>query len=319
MRRWDSLLESYVGQCEGRGLSPETIASRREELERLGCWLKRRQPKPTLEEVSGPMLIDYLRWRGVFRAKSTLVSIASQVRCFGEYLVAEGVWGQNPMRWVRGPRLDWRGKLPRRIGSEHLQKLWEAAGQQRGQYAKQLAVAVLCLLYGTGLRRGELERLDLEDWKREEKVLQIDGRKSGCERSVPLQEGIGRCLEAYLPYRQNQLERWGTQSETALLINREGGRLSAQGLGLLVHRLARRAQVPLVSLHQFRHTCASDLLENGASLPEVQQILGHKRVDTTSRYLHIADPERVRAVSKHPLNDYLKEVIAPPDRLGTTR
>jgi site-specific recombinase XerD len=57
-------------------------------------------------------------------------------------------------------------------------------------------VAVLCLLYGTGLRRGELERLDLEDWKREENLLQIDGRKSGCERSVPLHERIGRCLEA---------------------------------------------------------------------------------------------------------------------------
>jgi site-specific recombinase XerD len=275
--------------------------------------LKRRRPKPRLEEVDGQVLIGYLRWRTPFRAKTTLVSIASHLRCFGEYLVAAGAWGQNPMRWVRGPRLDPRGKLPRRIGTEHLNQLWEAAGQQRGQYAKQLAVAVLCLLYGTGLRRGELERLDLGDWKRGENVLQIDGRKSGCERSVPLPEGIGRCLEAYLPYRQNQLERHGKQAETALLINREGGRLSATCLALLVHRLARRAQVPLVSLHQFRHTCASDLLENGASLSEVQQILGHKRVDTTSRYLHIADPERARAMKQHPLNDYLPAVIAKQD------
>ena len=60
--------------------------------------------------------------------------------------------------------------------------------------------------------------------------------------------------------------------------------------------MARRAQVPLVSLHQFRHTCASDLLESGASLPEVRQWLGHQRVETTSRYLQIADPERARAM-----------------------
>jgi site-specific recombinase XerD len=168
---------------------------------------------------------------------------------------------------------------------------------------------VLSLLYGTGLRRGELERLDLEDWKREENLLRIDGRKSGRERSVPLAEGIGRCLEAYVPYRQNQLERLGTQGEAAFLLDRQGKRLSAQSVGLLVHRLARRAQVPLVSLHQFRHTCASDLLENGASLSQVQQLLGHKGVGTTCRYLHVADPERARAMSKHPLNDYLKALL----------
>jgi site-specific recombinase XerD len=127
---------------------------------------------------------------------------------------------------------------------------------------------------------------------------------------VPLNEGIGRCLEAYLPLRQNLLEQQGNVAETALLINREGQRLSAPSLASIVHRLARRAQVPLVSLHQFRHTCASDLLEHGASLPEVQNLLGHKCVETTSRYLQIADPERARAMSQHPLNDYLQELIA---------
>jgi site-specific recombinase XerD len=310
MRRWDSLVESYEAECASRGLCPEVVSSRRDELDRLGCWLKRQRPKPNLEEVDGPVLIAYLRLRTPFRAKSTVVSIASHLRCFGEHLVDQGVWAQNPMRWVRGPRLDPRGKLPRRIGPAHLGKLWEAAAAQRGQYERQLALAVLCLLYGTGLRRGELERLDVTDWKREENLLQIDGRKTGCERSVPLHEGIGRCLEAYLPYRQNQLERWGTQAERALFINREGRRLSAECIGLLVHRLARRARVPLVSLHQFRHTCASDLLENGASLPEVQQLLGHRRVETTCRYLQIADPQRALAMSKHPLNDYLKELVA---------
>jgi site-specific recombinase XerD len=66
------------------------------------------------------------------------------------------------------------------------------------------------------------------------------------------------------------------------------------------------ADVPLVSLHQFRHTCASDLLESGVSLPEVQQLLGHASVGTTTRYLQIADPARARAMQQHPLNDYLR-------------
>jgi site-specific recombinase XerD len=313
MKRWDSLVDSYLAQSEARGLSEETLRAQRSELDRVGCWLKGRRPKPKLEEVEGQLLIQYLKRRAHFRSKATLAGITSQLRCFGEYLLEQGVWLQNPMRWVKGPRLDPRGKLPRRIGAEHLRKLWEQAAQVRGHYQRQLAVAVLSLLYGTGLRRGELERLNLEDWKREENVLQIDGRKTGCERSVPLAQGIGRCLEAYVPYRQNQLEGRGTWGEPAFLINKDGKRLSAQSLGLLVHRLARRAQVPLVSLHQFRHTCASDLLENGASLVEVQQVLGHKGVSTTARYLHVADPERVRAMSQHPLNDYLQEPIAQQD------
>jgi site-specific recombinase XerD len=263
-----------------------------------------------LEEVDGQLLIQYVRSRTPFRAKSTVASVASKLRCFGEYLVHQGIWAQNPMRWVRGPRLDPRGKLPRRIDADHLQQLWEAAPKQRGSYSQQLSVAVLSLLYGTGLRRGELERLNLEDWKREENLLAVDGRKTGCERQVPVNEAIARCLEGYLPLRHNLLERRGTVSETALLINKDGKRLSAQSLGLLVHRLARKAKVPLVSLHQFRHTCASDLLENGASLMEVKGILGHKSVESTSRYLHVADPERARAISKHPLNDYLKAMLA---------
>jgi len=272
--------------------------------------LKRRRPKQRLEEVDGQLLIQYVRSRTHFRAKSTVSSVVSKLRCFGEHLVQQGVWAQNPMRWVRGPRLDPRGKLPRRIGADHLQQLWEAAPQQRGSYSQQLSVAVLSLLYGTGLRRGELERLNVQDWKREENLLAIDGRKTGCERQVPLSEAIARCLEAYLPVRHNLLERRGTLNETALLINRQGKRLSAQSLGLLVHRLARKAKVPLVSLHQFRHTCASDLLENGASLMEVKGILGHKSVQSTSRYLHVAGPERARAISKHPLNDYLPALLA---------
>jgi site-specific recombinase XerD len=282
-------------------------------LDRAGWWLKGRRPRPNLEEVEGQVLIKYLKRRSHFHSKATLAGISSQLRCFGEYLLEQGIWRQNPMRWVKGPRLDPRGKLPRRIGAEHLGKIWEQAGKLRGSYQRQLAVAVLALLYGTGLRRGELERLNLEDWRREENLLRIDGRKTGCERSVPLAEGIGRSLEAYAPYRQNQLERLGTQGESAFLIDRHGKRLSAASLGLLVHRLARRAQVPLVSLHQFRHTCASDLLENGASLTEVQHLLGHKGVGTTSRYLHVADPERARAMSKHPLNDYLKERLTKQD------
>jgi site-specific recombinase XerD len=305
MKRWDGLVDGYIKSCESRGLSESTVFGIRIELDRWGCWMKRWRPRLNLEEVEGLMLIKYIRSRTRFRAKTTVAGVTSKMRCMGEYLVQEGVWIKNPMRWVKGPRLDSRGRMPRRIGKEHLQKIWDATSQNRNGYQQHLQIAVLALLYGTGLRRGELERLDLDHWKREEGILHIDGRKTGRERSVPVTEGIWRCLEAYLPLRQNLLEKRGTCSQPALFLNRVGLRMSSQSLGLMVHRLAKTANVPLVSLHQFRHTCASDLLETGVSLPEVQQLLGHATVVTTTRYLQIADPERARAIKQHPLNDYL--------------
>jgi site-specific recombinase XerD len=266
MKRWDAMVDGYIRQCESRGLSEATVIGLRHELDRWGCWLKRRRPKPNLEEVDGQMLIDYIRSRTRFHAKTTVASVTSKMRLMGEYLVQEGVWNKNPMRWIKGPRLDPRGRMPKRIGQEHLKKIWEASTQNCNGYQQHLSIAVLALLYGTGLRRGELERLDLEHWKREEGILKIDGRKTGQERSVPVSEGIWRCLEAYLPLRQNLLERRGVCREPGLFLNRAGVRMSSQSLGLMVHRLAKRPAVPLVSLHQFRHTCASDLLESGVSL-----------------------------------------------------
>src|SRR5215470_5676212 len=80
MRRWDSLVEGYMGVCEARGLSAESQRGIRDEVDRFGCWLKRRRPKPNLEEVDGQILIEYLRKRTRFHAKSTVVSVASKLR-----------------------------------------------------------------------------------------------------------------------------------------------------------------------------------------------------------------------------------------------
>ena len=115
-----------------------------------------------------------------------------------------------------------------------------------------------------------------------------------------------RCLEAYLPLRHNQLEESGLIGEEALLVSRNGQRLSGSGISNGIHDIARAAQVPIHSLHQFRHTCASDLLQAGVHLAEVQRILGHAVIATTVRYVHIADPQRRAAIALHPINEWLQ-------------
>jgi site-specific recombinase XerD len=187
-----------------------------------------------------------------------------------------------------------------------MKRLWTAA-RGRGGYHRWLWLTVLSLLYGTGLRRGELVRLEVANWHPEEGLMLVDGRKTGRQRQVVVPEVTYRCLEAYLPQRQNHLERLGLGKERALLVNRDGVRVNESAISGAMKRLAGRAGIGRLTLHQFRHTCASDLLESGVHVAEVQQVLGHETIATTMRYLHIADPARHEAVARHPINRILSE------------
>ncbi len=122
---------------------------------------------------------------------------------------------------------------------------------------------------------------------------------------MPVAASVAGCIEAYLPHRQNVLEREGRCDETALLVTRQGTRMRGHGVASAIKRLGRNAGVPDVSCHQLRHSCASDLLERGASLPTIQRILGHRSVSSTVRYTHVADPERRRVMARHPINEML--------------
>lgn len=310
MRRWDRLVDAYVEECRVRGLSPGTLVKRRAELERWGGWLKRRRPRPRIEEVDAELIVTYLRARMAFRAKSTAYGTMSEMRCMGEFLVRQGIWSSNPLRWLRGPRLDARSRLPRRIGASQMEQLWSAVASHRRRHTRYLWTAVLGVFYGTGLRRGELIRLNLDDWDRQTGLLAIDGRKTGEPRRVPVPELTARCLEVYLPHRQLALERQERVESSALFVGERGRRLSGQTVSQTVHRLARSAGLDGVTLHAFRHSCASDLLEAGVRLPEVQKILGHRSLPTTVRYLQIADPARHAAMRRHPINDGLQEDAA---------
>jgi site-specific recombinase XerD len=307
MKDWDRLEDLYIEEYAARGIAAATVKNVRRELDRLGCWLKHRRPRPSLEELGAAsgsgaeLLIEYVRSRTAYRAKATVSGVMSIMRGWGEFLVRSAVWLCNPLRWMQGPKPATR--VPRRFGRGALQKLWETAASSRQEYHRHLWLAALGLLYGTGLRRGELARLNLSDWSAEERTLKIDGRKTARERQVAVPELAWQCIEGYLPRRQNHLEQLGVRGEQALLVDKDGGRLSESAISRAVKRLARVAGVAgELTLRHLRHTCASDLLEKGVGLPQVQRLLGHQTISTTMRYLHVADPERHRAVALHPIN-----------------
>ena len=310
MRRWDVLAEAYIKECVARGLTEAYVFHIQTELERWGTWLKRRRPKPRLEEIPPGFHVRFIQERTAFRSKATVSGVLSKMRCFGDYLVVQGVWTENPLKWMQGPKLTPYHRMPRRISGKDMAALWAAAATNRTHFQRHVGVTILSILYGTGIRRGELARLDVTDWNREEATLRIDGNKTGLERCVPVPRIVYHCIENYLPQRQNHLLKNERVDEAALFLNRRGGRLNVGMVSKTIRNTAKRAGVKLHSLHQFRHTCASDLLASGATLPEVQRILGHTSVSTTMRYLHIADPERHEAVKVHPLNDWLRTEVA---------
>ena len=306
MRRWDRLQDSYMEEYRARGVSALTISYTESRLDRWGRWLKKRRPRVVMEHIDADTITRYMEACASFRSKATVYGMWSTMRGFGDFLVRQGLWRINPLRWMKGPKISPYSRLPKRIDQAHMEALWRAAAHRGGEYSSHLWVTILALLYGTGLRRGELARLNVDAFDRQEGTLRIDGRKTGQERCVPLPEMVLRCLETYLPLRHNQLEQVGLIPETALLVSRYGQRLSGSAISNGVHDIAIAAQVPIHSLHQFRHSCASDLLEAGVHLAEVQRILGHAVISTTVRYVHIADPQRRAAIALHPINDWLQ-------------
>jgi site-specific recombinase XerD len=312
MRRWDRLLDIYMEEYRARGVSEATVGHTESRLLRWGRWLNKRRPRVSIEQIGVDLITSYIAIGGSFRSKSTVYSTLSTMRGFGDFLVRQGLWKLNPLRWMKGPKVSPYSRLPKRIDHSHMEAMWLEATRRRGDYSAHLWVTILALLYGTGLRRGELARLDIDAYDRTEGTLRIDGRKTGHQRCLPLPEIVLRCLEAYLPLRHNQLEQIGLIDERALLISRNCKRLSSFAISNGVHTISRSAQVPVHSLHQFRHTCASDLLEAGVHLAEVQRILGHCVIATTVRYVHIADPQRRAAIELHPINEWLpcQEVTA---------
>lgn len=307
MRNWDSLVCKYCEEYQTLGRSKGSLNKVRSELDRFGNWLKSKRPWPAVEDIGLELIQKYLSSRGTCKAKSTLSGVISVIRCFGVFLEREEIWQVNHLRWIKGPKIYPNSKQPKIVSKKTLERLLETAAQYRSGYRQSFWIAILTLLYGTGIRRGELVSLNVSSWKREEGAVIVNGQKTGRERRVAVPELPWRCMERYLFERHNLLASVGNIGEQALIINSAGRRVRPDVLSSGLARLTRNAEVNRVTFHMLRHTCATNLIEDGRSLPAVQKYLGHEYVGSTMRYLHIADPKLAKAANLHPLNDIIKE------------
>lgn len=104
MRRWDNLVDGFLKEYSARDISINSIRSRERELAKFGNWLKRRKPTPKIEDIDLDLIHEYIKSRTTFLAKASSWAVIGSLRSMGDYLVENGLWLQNPLRWITGPK-----------------------------------------------------------------------------------------------------------------------------------------------------------------------------------------------------------------------
>jgi integrase/recombinase XerC len=234
------------------------------------------------------------------RARATLARRASAARAFTAFLAARGWASQDVGLRLAQPKP--LRTLPAVLRADQARRLLDAAVADAADADDPIAMrdaAVLELLYATGVRVGELVGLDLADVDAERMTLRVLGKGSK-ERAVPLGVPAYRALERWLGRGRPQLA--GPASGQAVLLGARGGRLDPRAVRRLVHeRLAAVEGAPDLSPHGLRHTAATHLLEGGADLRSVQELLGHATLATTQIYTHVSVDRLKRAYDQaHP-------------------
>ena len=268
-----------------KNASPHTLRSYRADLVEFTRALP-----GSIESADGRAIRAFLaalHARGL-EAASVARKLAA-VRSFYRFLVRRGVVERNPARETRGPRR--AQKLVSFLPIDEATALVDA--RALGGAARDRDVAILELLYATGLRVSELTSLDVDTVDRAEQTVRVVG-KGRKERIVPYGGAAARALERYLAARAS--------GRGPLFVNARGGRLTDRSVRNLVRRAARSAGVVRrVTPHTLRHTFATHLLDAGADLRAIQELLGHSRLSTTQRYTHVGTDQLMRVYdAAHP-------------------
>jgi integrase/recombinase XerD len=283
-----------------RGRSANTLAAYRRDLERYEAWLW--EQESSIEAADDDLIVrhlDALAKREL--AAASRRRAAMTIRSFHRWRTSEGITGGTVGRDLAMPRVT--DAVPKALSEEQIVRVLGACvGVDPTGYRDR---AILEVLYGTGMRISELVGLQLSAVDLDDGMARVFGKGSK-ERLVPLAGYAMRALVEYLgpPGRPRlEPERWARRGDAdAVFLNSRGGRLSRQGAWLIVQGYADTAGLgDVVHPHVFRHSCATHMIEHGADIRTVQELLGHASLSTTQRYTRVTT-ERLRAVfaAAHP-------------------
>lgn len=230
-------------------------------------------------------------------SKPSVARALASLRSFYKWMAREGLVEQNPAALVSTPKLP--KKLPRVPTMEEVNGLLDSSLPQNAAFPLRDRV-IFELLYGCGLRNSELVGIQLDDISWSNEVIRVRG-KGKKERLSPLGDAAAGAIREYLPERQRILDA-KHRSSSGLLINLRGGALTTRSVGRIVKAIAvARGLSPDVHPHTLRHAFGTHMLEEGADLRAIQELLGHERLSTTQRYTQLTSSHVTRVYdATHP-------------------
>ncbi|MFC1644205.1 site-specific tyrosine recombinase XerD [Candidatus Omnitrophota bacterium] len=277
-----------------RGVSQNTVQAYKRDLQKFAGYIGKtgkNVSRVKREDLTGFLM--YLKDQGL--SSSTIARNLAALKTFWKFLVAEQVVRENVAAIVETPRT-WKN-IPDVLSKEEIEKLLEVPSRKGWMGIRDRAI--LELMYAAGLRVSEVKDLKKTNVNMEPSFVKCSG-KGGKERIVPLGKVAQKAIARYIENVRGKMSK-KTQDEH-LFLSRLGKKLSRQSLWKMIRKYAREAGIKKhITPHTLRHSFATHLLEGGAELRGVQEMLGHADISTTQIYTHV-DKERLRKVHKqfHP-------------------
>ncbi|HCV00326.1 MAG: tyrosine recombinase [Dehalococcoidia bacterium] len=283
-----------------KNASENTISAYRSDLDQFEKSVARQSSTAAAswDAITDEMLLTFVEeLRGRDYKAATVARKVAAVKSFFSFMAAEGILPCDPTEELRSPQV---GKaLPRTLTPEEVDELLEQPARKSTAVA-QRDKAMLELAYHTGMRVTELVSLDVAHVALESDPVTVRSiGKGDQERALPLHQRAVDELRQYIFHVRPKMVR--NRNETALFVNRRGGRLTRQGFWLILKNYAREARLDGITPHTLRHTYATHMLSGGMPLRNVQEALGHASISTTQIYTQLTDQQRREQYDKaHP-------------------
>lgn len=304
--KWDTAIKDYKSYLRiERGLSENTIISYQRDLKKLTQHLSLLDTPPTPLSITKEDVTDFIYKIAQEVQPRSQARIISGLKGFFNYLIFEDYRKDNPLDLIESPKTG--RKLPDTLSTEEIDKLIAVIDLSSPQGERNRAM--LETLYSCGLRVSELITLKLSDLYFKEGFINVVG-KGDKQRFVPISTHTQKYIEIYRTEIRTHIPIQ-TESVDVLFLNRRGRGLTRAMIFTIIKDLAVRAEISKnISPHTFRHSFATHLLQNGADLRSIQQMLGHESITTTEIYMHLDREDLATAMKEfHPRGNQLKDAF----------
>ncbi len=274
-------INKFLRSLQERNASAHTIKAYSGDLANFSAYIGSRKWHE-IDHVTIRGFLSHLYEKGL--GKTSVARSLAAVRSLYRWLAQEGLVEQNPAALVSTPKL--AKKLPRVPTMEEMNSVLDGVMPEIASFPERDHL-MLELLYGCGIRNSELVGINVDDVRLSTEAILIRG-KGKKERYVPFGDPVKLALGGYLPSRQTVLTE-SRKNTPALLINQRGGRLTTRSVGRIIKKIAvAKGLSPDVHPHTLRHAFGTHMLEEGADLRAIQEMLGHERLSTTQRYTQLS-------------------------------